>query len=745
MTLFSARRTSVLLCLLASAVTWWMLTSVAKAVPPTNLTPPSISGTAQQGQTLTEVHGTWDTTPGSYSYQWESCSGATCTAISGATNATYPIQPADVGHTIEVQETAYDGSVPPIPSAPATSLPTATVTALPPVNSVLPTIAGTAQEGNVLTLTRGQWSNSPTITDQWEDCKGATCTPISGQTGATYVVTAGDVGHTITVLESATNTGGTVSVSSRPTVQIVAPPTEISAPSISGTLQQGSVLTENHGTWTGSPSSYRYQWERCINSRCSAIAGATSPSFTLTAGDVGATILVAETAINAGGPSAAASSARTGVVTTPAGIVPVPASTSPPTVSGLPQQGQTLLEAHGTWSGNPSSYAYQWESCGSSGCAAIPGATGRAYTPTAADVGQTIVVLETATNSGGSSVPAVSGHTAAVSATSATSLVVSPSGAMANQTVTLVATISSSSGRADPSGWLTVFDGFTAISGCTNQGFQSAGQTITIICRSSFPAGTARLTAVYRPSPGLPLGASASPLTTLNVGRDSTFTSLAVTKQIVRGKRATYTATVGLPVSNSGPVQPTGSIEFLDGGRPIRGCLSRPLTQLAATCAIKYKRRGRHQISARYAGDFNFASSTSPARAVQIVRHSSQPIVLGFISSTLQWQFYYHRTYTQVTMLRADRVVEGITVRITCDGRGCPFSELSIPAKSGTSIDLLPAFQKRHLRVGSEITLRIMRPNWIGKYYSFTVRAGRGPQIGLSCLGVGRSRPGLGC
>jgi hypothetical protein len=713
-------------------------TATVTAVPPGNSALPTITGNAQQGQILTLNTGTWTNSPATTTDQWEACVGATCTPITAGTS--YTLTAADVGHTIDVVETATNSGG----SVAVKSAATAAVTALPPVNTVAPTITGTAQEGQILTVHQGTWTNSPTtITDQWEDCIGTACTPITGQTGATYTVTANDVGHTIEVLETATNTGGMAQASSLPTVQIVAPPTEISAPFISGTPQQGSVLTANHGTWTGSPTSYLDQWKRCVNSSCTPIA--TGGTYTPTADDVGAEILVTETASNAGGPSAPANSAVTGPVTTPAGIVPVPANTSAPTVSGVAQQGQTLLEAHGAWTNNPSSYAYQWESCGGSGCTPIPGANGQAYAPTAADVGQTIDVQETATNSGGNSVPRPSGRTATVTATSATSLVVSPSGALTNQTVTLVATISSSSGRANPSGSITFYNGFGPISGCTNMGVQSAAQSATVVCRSFFAAGTARLTAVYRASAGLPLGASASPLTTLNVGRDPTSTSLAVTKQIVRGKSATYTATVGLPVSNSGPLGPTGKVEFLDHGRPIPACLSRPLTRLTATCTIKYKRRARHQISARYVGDSNFASSASPARSVQVVKKLSQPVVLGFIGSTLQWQFFYHRTYTQVTMLRAESLAKGITVRITCDGRSCPFSQRSIPAKSDTSINLLPAFHKHHLRVGSQITLRIMRPNWIGKYYSFTIRAGQGPLIALSCLGVGRSRPGLGC
>ena len=54
-------------------------------------------------------------------------------------------------------------------------------------------------------MTPGTWLNNPTsITEQWEDCTLA-CTPIPGQTGATYTVAAGDVGHTIQVVETAVN------------------------------------------------------------------------------------------------------------------------------------------------------------------------------------------------------------------------------------------------------------------------------------------------------------------------------------------------------------------------------------------------------------------------------------------------------------------------------------------------------------------------------------------------------------
>ena len=79
---------------------------------------------------------------------------------------------------------------------------------------------------------------------------------------------------------------------------------------------------------------------------------------------------------------------------------PRPVSTAPPTVSGSAQQGQTLTEAHGSWTNSPTSFTYQWLQCDSSGnaCTAIATATSQTYVPVAEDVGHTLEVQETAAN-----------------------------------------------------------------------------------------------------------------------------------------------------------------------------------------------------------------------------------------------------------------------------------------------------------------------------------------------------------
>lgn len=286
---------------------------------PTSLTAPTVTGTAAQGSTLTEHHGSWTFGPTSYAYQWERCSQGTCAAIPSATGQTYAPTSADVGDTIEVQERATNlaGT-----SDPATSAPTTAVIGEPPANTTSPSITGTAQQGQTLTEVPGVWTNQPnTVQIQWLQCNGGSCSPISGASGSTYVPTANDVGDTIEVQETATNdTGaGTPAISSPTAAVLIAAPVNTAAPTISGTAQAGQTLTEGHGTWSGGATSYTYQWERCDGSgaNCQGIHGAGAAGYSPTADDVGHTIEVWETAWNAGGASKVAMSAPTAPVTLP--------------------------------------------------------------------------------------------------------------------------------------------------------------------------------------------------------------------------------------------------------------------------------------------------------------------------------------------------------------------------------------------------------------------------------------------
>jgi hypothetical protein len=191
-------------------------------------------------------------------------------------------------------------------------------------------------------------------------------------------------------------------------------PASTSPPTITGTTTQGQILTEHHATWTNGPiDGYGYDWERCNASgdNCAAITDATDSTYQLTSADVGSTVRIAETATNGDGSGGPATSAQTAVV------APLPPSnTSPPTISGGTTQGDTLTEGHGAWSNGVAGYTYQWERCNSAGsaCAAIGSASGRTYQLAGADVGSTLRVQETASNSAGPGTPATSTQTAVI-------------------------------------------------------------------------------------------------------------------------------------------------------------------------------------------------------------------------------------------------------------------------------------------------------------------------------------------
>jgi len=112
----------------------------------------------------------------------------------------------------------------------------------PPSATAAPAISGTATQGQTLTASNGSWSGSPTsVTDAWEDCdaSGGTCAQIAGATGPSDVLTAGDVGHTVRVVVTATNAGGSATATSAPTAAVAAPPP---APLTLGTTSAGTLL-----------------------------------------------------------------------------------------------------------------------------------------------------------------------------------------------------------------------------------------------------------------------------------------------------------------------------------------------------------------------------------------------------------------------------------------------------------------------------------------------------------------------
>ncbi len=226
--------------------------------------------------------------------------------------------------------------------------------------------------------------------------------------------------------------------------------------------------------------------------------------------------------------------------------------------------------------------------------------------------------------------------TAGSSATSTTtSLSPSTTSPVTNQTVTLTATVAPSS--ATPSGTVEFFDNGTPISGCSSEPVTFDGSAYTASCQTSFTAASspASLTATFSSSSPSVLGSSTPAPVVLDVGQDSTATALGVASASPAiGQSETYTATV--TPAHMGSTEPSGFVEFLDGGTPIGSCSSQPLTAGAssstATCTLSYSAAGSHSITTTYLADANFTGSTSsPAQTVTVAATAttSSPAVVS--------------------------------------------------------------------------------------------------------------------
>ena len=211
-----------------------------------------------------------------------------------------------------------------------------------PVANVPPTIVGAAQSGKRVTAVPGEWSGGKPLTFsfQWQRCdaSGLNCVPIPGATLSTYLPTTDDLGHALTVAVTASATAGVASAVSPATLAVVtagaaaAKPAATTAPTVTGVTEAGQTLTVAVGSWSGAPTAFGYQWQRCqsAGAGCTAILGATASTYQLSAGDIGSYVAAVITATGKGGSGTATAAVATAVTAAPVpAAVPSPAVVSP--------------------------------------------------------------------------------------------------------------------------------------------------------------------------------------------------------------------------------------------------------------------------------------------------------------------------------------------------------------------------------------------------------------------------------
>ncbi|MGA9762864.1 MAG: hypothetical protein WBQ14_10605 [Gaiellaceae bacterium] len=227
------------------------------------------------------------------------------------------------------------------------------ISGVAPKNTALPTITGTAQEGQKLSASSGSWTGTSPIaySYQWQRCdigtpflvlKGipatgpVSCGDIVGATEPDYTPESAQIVvrdsvhsftsislnyYTLRVVITATNAAGQSEAASAQTSLVLpAAPVNVDLPTISvdSPPVSGDVASAGDGDWLNYPYDWEYQWQRCDTSgaSCSDITGATDWQYTLQDADIGSTLRVEVTVANGGG-SASATSAPTEEVQAP--------------------------------------------------------------------------------------------------------------------------------------------------------------------------------------------------------------------------------------------------------------------------------------------------------------------------------------------------------------------------------------------------------------------------------------------
>jgi hypothetical protein len=177
--------------------------SLEGGLAPTNLSLPLISDTTPKvGETITVTTGSWDNSPTSYAYQWKRSTNNINTANTNSYTPT--TDDYDLSLTCDVTAINSEGATTVTTSATSNVLPAS------PNNVTAPLITGIYQSGQILSCSQGTWSGQGVISYgyQWNR-EGST---ITSATSSAYLATVTDEDTTLTCTVTATNAGGSTSV-----------------------------------------------------------------------------------------------------------------------------------------------------------------------------------------------------------------------------------------------------------------------------------------------------------------------------------------------------------------------------------------------------------------------------------------------------------------------------------------------------------------------------------------------------
>lgn len=396
--------------------TWFKATQYivggSTPTPPAVITKPTISDlNPYVGEVITCDPGVWSGYPApTFTYQWQKkdpVSGwGSATGVGNAT-ASYTVDASDLGLPLRCRVTgtnasgslnAFEAGTNNVVSAP-TGVPV--VTTPPAVTPATAVIAGSA-----VSCTTGSWTNAPTgYSYQWQrkdPVTGAVST-ITGATSSTYTPTTADEAYQLACTVTATNASGSGTALSNYTAAPGGPETATINPDIMDPAPLvGERIVVDNGEWSPTPTSYSYRWQSDGGTggvTWTDISGATTQTYLIQSGDLGAKLRCVVTATGPGGSTNHTTTSTSPVAAT--GGVPVP--DVPLLSEPTPFSGETVNVSNPACSPPAGTITYQWEREDNTGASSnIVGATSQSYTVAVGDIGYRLRCKVTVANGSGS-------------------------------------------------------------------------------------------------------------------------------------------------------------------------------------------------------------------------------------------------------------------------------------------------------------------------------------------------------